>query len=244
MFLNSKTLRCDVSDVRTCEVCTEKPIFFSDKDFYGHFQKCHSKKRTGQDAVAAQGLQELERSKQRLTKQLENIKMEYRQLYKNGMAKKRTVEIIQKEISSLTMKISRNEEEITRIKSSLLKKEEKFVRERVLNHPQQFVAAFKQKMDKEYACLYDSLTPKIGAPTILSEDGDTESLRSEASNDAFQRLTNERLSTLEAAVKQMKEHASDKEKQKATDGQSFQEVTRKCQTLEDQMESKTKELED
>jgi len=48
----------------------------------------------------------------------------------------------------------------------------------------------------------------------------------------------------EAEVKQMKEYASKREKQKDTDGQSFQEVTRKCQTLEDQMESKTKELED
>ena len=50
---------------------------------------------------AAQGLQELKKSKERLTTQLETMNIEYRQLYKSGMAKKQTVEIVQREINSL-----------------------------------------------------------------------------------------------------------------------------------------------
>jgi len=243
MFLNSKTLRCDVSQIQTCEVCMEKPIFFTDKDLFRHIQKCHSKKRTGQVTVAAQGLQELEKSKERLAKQLENVKIEYRRLYKSGLVKKETVEIVQKEISSLRRKISEHNEEIKKIKLTLNKEEEDDEEESILDHPQKVMAAFKQKMDREYACLLESLTSKVSVPTLLSddEDGSTESLRSEdVSNSAFRRLTRERLSKLEVEVKQMK--SSQKEKMKETNGQSF-EVTKKCLMLEHKMKSKTKELE-
>jgi len=243
MFLNSKTLRCDVSQIQTCEVCMEKPIFFTDKDLFRHIQKCHSKKRTGQVTVAAQGLQELEKSKERLAKQLENVKIEYRRLYKSGLVKKETVEIVQKEISSLRRKISEHNEEIKKIKLTLKKEEEDEEEESILDHPQKVMAAFKQKMDREYACLLESLTSKVSVPTLLSddEDGSTESLRSEdVSNSAFRRLTRERLSKLEVEVKQMK--SSQKEKMKETNGQSF-EVTKKCLILEHKMKSKTKELE-
>ena len=206
----------------------DKPIFFTDKDLLGHVQKFHSKKRTGEDTLAAQSLQELERSKTILTKQLKDIKTEYRQLYKSGMAKRHTVEIVQKEISSLKKKISENEEEIAKIKSSVATMEE----ENILNDPHQIMAAFKQKMDKEYACLLESLTSKVGAPKLLSEDGDAESLRSEnVSDNAFRRLTRERLSKLEVDMKQMKYEFSQKEKKKETNAQSFQEITGKCQTL-------------
>jgi len=129
MFLNSKTLQCDVSQMWTCDLCSEKPVFFNRKDLVGHCQRCHFGKtpaippstfsKEGQSVQVGQRLRDLEEQRNKFLARFDNIRREYEKLVSNGLVTERTVQIVKKEIANIQTRITMNEQEIQMEKSCL-----------------------------------------------------------------------------------------------------------------------------
>ena len=125
---------------KVCRLCPGNPNFFSDRDFERHNETYHQSQRK----LVSKKLKEFQDARNGLQEQLTTIKIELRNLYKQGFAKKSTADLVQKEINSLKTQITEKDLDINHFKT-LLKKEEKSERE--------LIRQFKNKMDKEYEAL-------------------------------------------------------------------------------------------
>ena len=191
MILNSNAAqKMDASSMHTCILCSGTATFFSKESFMAHNREFHRDNK-----VVFHKLQELESSKKELTGQLNNIKAELRNLYKRNLAKKETVELVQKEIDSLKRKIKDKDRDIKYFKTLLQN-------ERSTSQPEdptQLVKCFKQKMDKEFYCLLDSITRTPITPS-KSQGNTSESNTSLVSEDV---PLKKRVSVLEQKVDQL-----------------------------------------
>ena len=186
MILNSNVVqKMDVSNMQTCILCSGTATFFSKESFMAHNREFHRDNK-----VVFYKLQELESSKKELTGHLNNIKAELRNLYKRNLAKKQTVELVQKEIDSLKRKIKDKDRDIKYFKTLLQN-------ERSTSQPEdptQLVKLFKERMDKEFYCLLDSMSK----PSF-----ETNSKSQRETNSTEDNLLKEKLSTLEEKVGQL-----------------------------------------
>ena len=191
MILNSNAVqKMDVSSMHTCILCSGTTTFFSKESFIAHNREFHRDNK-----VVFHKIQELESSKKELTGHLNNIKAELRNLYKRNLAKKETVELVQKEIDSLKRKIKDKDRDIKYFKTILQN-------ERLTSQPEdptQLVKSFKQKMDREFYCLLDSITMTPIKPS-KSQGNTSESNTSLVSEDV---PLKKRVSVLEQKVDQL-----------------------------------------
>ena len=155
MILNSKVLnKMDASCVNTCSLCPVPVGFFSKEDFLEHNQEFHRN-------LIADKLKELESSKKEMSEKLVTIKGELRNLYKKDLAKKETVELVQHEIQILKRKIKEKDRDIKQFRIIMHNERCKQRQQQQQQQPTdtiQLVQHFKEKWDKEFYCLLDSIS--------------------------------------------------------------------------------------
>ena len=112
--------------------------------------------------MIADKLKELESSKKEMSEKLVTIKGELRNLYKKDLAKKETVELVQHEIQILKRKIKEKDRDIKQFRiimhNERCKQRQQQQQQQQPTDTIQLVQHFKEKWDKEFYCLLDSIS--------------------------------------------------------------------------------------
>ena len=195
--------KLDVSSMQTCILCSGTSTFFSNESLMTHNREFHRENK-----VVFFKIQELEHARSDLAEKLATMKMELRNLYKRNLAKKQTVELVKQEIELLKLKIKERDRDIKYFKSIL-------PNERSASQPEELIHLFKQRMDKEFYKLLDS----ISKPSMVkSKEQNLQVSSSTTTEDNH--LVKERLSILEQKVSELSDLQSELKQIKAQLGPS------------------------
>ena len=168
----------------------------------------HNREFHRENKVVFFKIQELEHARSDLAEKLATMKMELRNLYKRNLAKKQTVELVKQEIELLKLKIKERDRDIKYFKSIL-------PNERSASQPEELIHLFKQRMDKEFYKLLDS----ISKPSMVkSKEQNLQVSSSTTTEDNH--LVKERLSILEQKVSELSDLQSELKQIKAQLGPS------------------------
>ena len=168
----------------------------------------HNREFHRENKVVFFKIQELEHARSDLAEKLATLKMELRNLYKRNLAKKQTVELVKQEIELLKLKIKERDRDIKYFKSIL-------PNERSASQPEELIHLFKQRMDKEFYKLLDS----ISKPSMVkSKEQNLQVSSSTTTEDNH--LVKERLSILEQKVSELSDLQSELKQIKAQLGPS------------------------
>ena len=168
----------------------------------------HNREFHRENKVVFFKIQELEHARSDLAEKLATMKMELRNLYKRNLAKKQTVELVKQEIELLKLKIKEKDRDIKYFKSIL-------PNERSASQPEELIHLFKQRMDKEFYKLLDS----ISKPSMVkSKEQNLQVSSSTTTEDNH--LVKERLSILEQKVSELSDLQSELKQIKAQLGPS------------------------
>ena len=168
----------------------------------------HNREFHRENKVVFFKIRELEHARSDLAEKLATMKMELRNLYKRNLAKKQTVELVKQEIELLKLKIKERDRDIKYFKSIL-------PNERSASQPEELIHLFKQRMDKEFYKLLDS----ISKPSMVkSKEQNLQVSSSTTTEDNH--LVKERLSILEQKVSELSDLQSELKQIKAQLGPS------------------------
>ena len=195
--------KLDVSSMQTCILCPGTSTFFSNESLMTHNREFHRENK-----VVFFKIQELEHARNELAEKLATMKMELRNLYKRNLAKKQTVELVKQEIELLKLKIKERDRDIKYFKSIL-------PNERSASQPEELIHLFKQRMDKEFYKLLDS----ISKPSMVKYKEQNLQVSSSTTTED-NHLVKERLSILEQKVSELSDIQSELKQIKAQLGPS------------------------
>ena len=179
--------KLDVSSMQTCILCPGTSTFFSNESLMTHNWEVHRENK-----VVFFKIKELEDARNDLAEQLTQMKTELRNLYKRNLAKKSTVDLVKKEMDLLKLKIKEKDRDIKYFKTILPK-------EQSASQPEEMMRLFKQRMDKEFYELLES----VRKPSKAKSNEDLVEVSESSTTTKDDLLIKKRVSVLEQRVSEL-----------------------------------------